>query len=244
MPGHRNLTVFDSAEQVATAAAERFVERALQSQRRLNRFCVALAGGTTPKRVYELLATDEFSGRIDWTRVHLFFGDERAVPPDHPESNYAMANSALISKVEIPGDNVHRIIGEAEPRAAALNYENELRLFFAGETWPAFDLILLGMGEDGHTASIFPNSEALKETVRWVVATRNPETSQDRITVTLPVLNHGKCVTFLAVGQKKARRLADVLANSSTLERLPAQAINPVAGTLEWLVDAEAASLL
>lgn len=243
MHGHRNLTVFDSAEQVAIAAAERFVERALQSQRRSNRFCVALAGGTTPKRVYELLATDEFSGRIDWTRVHLFFGDERAVPPDHPESNYEMVNAALISKVEIPGGNIHRIIGEADPRAGALSYENELRAFFAGEAWPDFDLILLGMGEDGHTASIFPNSGAMKETVHWLVATRNPETRQDRITVTLPVLNHGKCVTFLVVGQKKARRLADVM-NSSTLERLPAQAINPVAGTLEWLVDAGAASLL
>jgi 6-phosphogluconolactonase len=239
-----SVKYFKSAEQVAIAAAERFVDCAARSQRDSNRCCIAVAGGTTPKQVYELLATDEFSRRIDWTRVHLFFGDERAVPPDDPDSNYAMVNAALISRIDIPHDNIHRIIGEVDPNAAALSYENELRSFFAGETWPKFDLILLGMGEDGHTASLFPNSEAAEEKVRWVVATRNPETRQERITLTLPVLNRAKCVTFLVVGQKKALRLKDVLSNSTRSERLPAQAINPVDGILEWLVDAEAASLL
>jgi len=233
--------VFDDPEQLAHAAAAKFVEYAKESH---ERYCVSLAGGNTPRRVYELLATEPYSAEIDWSRVHLFFGDERAVPPAHPDSNYAMVAEALISKVSIPPANVHRIPAERGAYESATAYEDHLREFFAGQTWPRFDLVLLGMGEDGHTASLFPGSEALEETSRWVVATRNVQTATDRITLTLPVFNEAKHVMFLVVGKKKAQRLKEALRPKPEADLLPAQAIKPTNGTLEWLVDADAASLL
>ena len=243
MSGEPNLKVFDTSDQLAIAAAELFVGCASDSQRESNRFCVALSGGKTPKQIYELLATDDFRRRVNWGSVYLFFGDERAVPPDHPDSNFKMVDAALISKVPIPVENVHRMKGELAPDAAASQYEVTLRSVFAGQPWPRFDLIFLGLGEDGHTASLFPGSEAMQEDVRWVAATRNPETQQERITLTLPVLNHAKHAAFLVVGRNKAQRLRDVLSDPQS-HKLPAQAIRLESGKLEWLVDAEAASLL
>jgi 6-phosphogluconolactonase len=239
-----NVVVFDTPEQLAAAAAERFVERAAKLHGEIDRFSVALAGGRTPKRVYELLATEGFRSRVEWSKVHLFFGDERAVPPTHPDSNYAMVYETLISKVAIPAINVHRIIGEAGPPESSRAYEIQLRTFFAGLTWPRFDLALLGMGEDGHTASLFPGSEALSEKDRWVVASRNEQTNQNRITLTLPAFNHSAQVVFLVTGKEKAQRLAKVLRPQPGSELVPAQAIKPVDGTLEWFVDAAAASCL
>lgn len=236
-----NVFVFDTPERLAIAAAERFVECA----RGRNRFSVALAGGTTPKRVYELLATERFKNRIEWARAHLFFGDERAVPPDHPDSNYAMAYEALISKVPILPQNVHRIIGEGNASENAGLYEDELKTFFAGATWPRFDLVFLGMGQDGHTASVFPGSEALNEKSKWALATKTDLLKHERITLTLPVFNHAARVIFLVTGAEKAHMLAEALRqkdrrNGSDL--LPAQAIHPIDGTLEWMVDKAAAS--
>ncbi len=144
-----NVLVFDTPEQVAQAAAERFVDYSIASISDHVPFAVALAGGSTPRRAYELLATDEFKGRINWPRVHLFFGDERAVPPDDPQSNYRMVNDALISRIAIPAENVHRIIGEIEPTESAQSYEAELKDFFGKVDWPRFDLVWLGMGADG-----------------------------------------------------------------------------------------------
>jgi 6-phosphogluconolactonase len=244
MDAHPKVLVFESPEELASAAAERFVECANESHSRHDKFCVALAGGNTPRQVYELLATEPFKNRLDWSKVHLFFGDERAVPPDHPDSNYAMVNDTLISRVSIPASNAHRIPGEGDANENAIQYQDHLKSFFAGQSWPRFDLVLLGMGEDGHTASLFPNSEALNEKSRWVVATRNEQLGQDRITLTIPVFNHAKRVIFLVVGKKKAQRLQEVLHLQSGSEQLPAQAIRPTNGTLEWLVDAEAAALL
>ena len=239
-----NISVFDTPEQLAVAAAERFVECAREFHGTLERFSVALAGGNTPRRVYELLATDRFKNRIDWPQVYLFFGDERSVPPDHPESNYRTVYESLISKVPIPPKNVHRIVGEGNPNENARAYENQLRTFFAGLSWPRFELVLLGMGEDGHTASLFPNSAALQEMSRWVVPTKNEQSGQDRITLTVPVFNHARHVTFLVTGKKKAQRLKEVLRPEPGSGQLPAQAIKPIDGSVEWLVDAEAASLL
>ena len=239
-----NVVVFDTLEQLALGAAERFVEGAHELNSGLGRFAVALAGGNTPKRVYELLATERFKSRVDWSRVHLFFGDERAVPADHPDSNYAMAHEALISKVPIPAKNVFRIIGEGNAHENARLYENQLKTFFAGVTSPRFGLVFLGMGEDGHTASLFPGSDALNEESRWVVASKMERTKQDRITLTLPVFNHAARVMFLVTGEKKAKTLVEVLHPQPGSELLPAQAIQPVDGKLEWLVDRAAASLL
>jgi len=244
MSAEPNLRIFATLEQLAVAAAERFIDLAAASENASGQFCVALSGGTTPKRVYELLPTEDFSSRIDWSRVQLFFGDERAVPPDHPDSNYRMANEALISKVPIPAENVHRMRGELDPNAAAASYEVELRSVFSGQEWPRFDLIFLGLGEDGHTASLFPDAKATKENRHWVVATENPATGQERITLTLPALNHAKQITFLVVGKNKSQRLKDVLRQSETSERFPAQAVKPVNGNLEWFVDRAAASLV
>ena len=236
-----NISVFKNAEALALAAAERFVEASNQHERGI--FSAALAGGTTPRRVYELLADQKFRSQLDWSRVHLFFGDERCVPPDHPDSNYAMVKAALISKVPIPIQNVHRIIGEGDPKHNAEAYENELKKFFPQLEWPRFDLVFLGMGDDGHTASLFPGASALDESTRWVVTTSN-ERGQDRITLTLPVFNHARQVMFLVTGKAKAQRLREVLRPEHANELLPAQLIKPVNGRLEWLVDSDAASLL
>ena len=244
MERQSNIFVFETAEQLALAAAERFVEYSNEPQDMTERFSVALAGGNTPRRVYELLATEPFKNRVKWSQVHLFFGDERCVPPEHPDSNYAMAYEALISRVPIPAKNVHRVSGESNPNEGALEYENELRAFFAGLDWPRFDLVLLGMGEDGHTASLFPDSAAMKERSRWVVTTRNEQSAHDRVTLTVPVFNHAGRIMFLVTGKKKAQRLKEALRPQPGSEQLPVQAITPIKGMLEWLVDAEAASLL
>ena len=239
-----NVSVFDTPEELDEAAAERFVECDYEFHAEPDRFSVALAGGNTPRRVYELLATERFRDRVEWSQVYIFFGDERCVPPQHPDSNYAMAYETLISKAPIPAKNVRRIIGEGNAAENARAYENELRTFFAGLPGPRFDLLLLGMGEDGHTASLFPNSAVLKEMSRWVMPTKNEQTGQDRITLTVPAINHARHIMFLVTGKKKAQRLKEVLRRQPGSEQLPVQAITPIDGTLEWLVDAEAASLL
>jgi 6-phosphogluconolactonase len=238
-----NVFVFDTPEQLAIAAAERFVEYEYPFHGELDPFRVALAGGNTPRRVYELLATERFAHRVEWPHVNLFFGDERCVPPDHPDSNYAMVHQALISRVAIPAKNVHRIIGEGDPGESATLYENQLRTFFAVKSWPRFDLVLLGMGEDGHTASLFPGSDALNEKSKWVVPTRPEGSEHDRISLTVPVFNHAARVIFLITGAGKAARLAQVLRPQPSADPLPAQAIQPVAGSVEWFVDRAAASL-
>ena len=244
MERQSNIFVFKTPEQLALAAAERFVEYSNELGDTTERFSVALAGGNTPRRVYELLATERFKNRVEWPQVYLFFGDERCVPPEHPDSNYAMAYEALISRAPIPAKNVHRIVGEGNANENALAYEYQLRTFFAGLTWPRFDLVLLGMGEDGHTASLFPDSAALKEMSRWVAPTRNEQSGQERITLTVPAFNHARRIMVLVTGKKKAQRLKEVLRPQPGSEQLPIQTITPINGMLEWLVDADAASLL
>jgi len=239
-----NVFIFDTPEQLAVAAAERFVDYEYAFHGEPERFSVALAGGKTPRRVYELLATERFMHRVEWDHVDLFFGDERCVPPDHPDSNYAMAYESLISKVPIPAKNVHRIIGESDPEESAKLYENQLKTFFAGVSWPRFDLVLLGMGEDGHTASLFPGSDALAEKTKWVVATKPEGSMRYRITLTVPVFNQAARIMFLVTGAGKAGRLAQVLYPRPDAGPVPAQAIKPVDGSLEWLVDSAATPLL
>ena len=239
-----NVLVFGTQEQVALAAAARFVDYSIASIREHGSFTVALAGGSTPRRVYELLAEKECKDRVNWPLVHLFFGDERMVPPGSPESNYRMVNDSLVSRVEIPPENVHRIIGETTPAESAERYEAELKSLFRTVDWPGFDLALLGMGADGHTASLFPGSDALNEEEKWVVATTQPQTRQGRITLSLPVINHAKRVTFIVTGNEKAATLARVLRSEPEKEALPAQRVRPVSGILEWLVDQAAAAKL
>jgi 6-phosphogluconolactonase len=239
------VEIHRSAEELMAAAADAFVGSARAAIDARGQFAVALSGGSTPKALFRLLAAPPRRDRIDWTRVHAFWGDERCVPPEAPESNYRMARETLLDPVGLPPPNVHRIRGEDEPEVAARSYESLLRGFF-GADGPTrrLDLILLGLGDDCHTASLFPGTAAVSETAKWVVAHRVPAVPPDRITLTPPILNAAAEVAFLVAGAGKAAALHRVLDGPHRPLEAPAQAIAPVAGTLRWLVDAAAAELL
>jgi 6-phosphogluconolactonase len=209
------------------------------------RFAVALAGGATPKGAYLQLAPEEVGGanRLPWDRIHVFFGDERCVPPDHADSNFRMASETLLARVPIPPGNVHRLRGEDDPACAAAAAERDLKEFFgAGLGPPRFDLILLGLGTDGHTASLFPETEALRETIRPVIANWVPKLNDHRLTLTFPVLNHAVAIVFLAAGAQKAKVLREILRPSTDAPAHPARFVRPTHGRLLWLVDEPAAS--
>ena len=238
------VLTFDNPEEVARAAADRFVEIAGAAMRERGRFSVALSGGSTPKRAYELLASEDYRDKLGWSKAHIFFGDERCVPPDDTESNYRMANEAMLSRVALPARNIHRIQGVGDPVANARLYEDELRTFFNDALWPRFDLVLLGMGDDGHTASLFPGTAALKEEQAWVAANWVEKFNAYRITLTLPAINHAAHIAFLVTGESKADRLAEVLSGENLPVQLPSQLIKPANGSLEWLIDKAAAARL
>jgi 6-phosphogluconolactonase len=242
--GAARVLVFADAKAVARAAAERFVALAHDAVRATGRFSVALSGGSTPRGIYELLSSGEFAPRVEWPKVHAFFGDERCVPPDDEASNYRMAREALLSRVAIPSENVHRMIGEGDAAANARLYEDELRAFFGDVRLPRFDLVMLGLGEDGHTASLFPGSPALEERGAWVAANYVGKLGAYRLTLTAPVINNAAHVMFVAAGAGKAERLRDILEGGRDPHRLPAQLIQPTDGTLEWFVDRAAAAKL
>lgn len=243
-----DLRIAATRDALYRAAAEEFARVALQASRAEGRFSVALAGGSTPKGLYALLANDQsLRGAIPWERTHVFWGDERPVPPHHIDSNYGMAAAALLSKVPIAPQNVHRIHGEeSDPHAAAWVYEQELRGFFGvpGGAFPRFDLILLGLGGDAHTASLFPGSAALDERDRLAVANRVDKLDTTRITLTVPLLNNAGCVVFLVSGADKAAALKTVLEGPYAPHGAPAQLIQPNPGRLIWMVDRDAARLL
>jgi 6-phosphogluconolactonase len=242
MPTQPEIRILKTATDLFEAAAADFAAQASAAVRTNGRFTVALSGGSTPKTLYSLLATKP---GIPWDKIYFFWGDERHVPPDQPESNYRMANEALLSSVPIPAGNIFRVHAEEKDAAAsALQYEQTLKDFFhlsPGEV-PRFDLIYLGVGPDGHTASLFPGTSALNETQRLVVANWVPKFNTYRITFTFPVLNAGACVMFLMCGADKAATLHEVLEN--TAANLPSQKVNPVPGKLIWMMDEAAASTL
>ncbi len=235
------LEIYADAGVLAHAAAGHFARCAATAIARTGRFSIALAGGSTPGQAYALLAGDEFAPRVEWARVHLFWGDERCVPPDSSQSNYRLAREALLEHVPIPAENVHRIQGERDPETAANLYEEELRSFFAGQTLPRFDLVWLGLGEEGHTASLFPGSPALREQVRWAVAVYVGKLSSWRITLTPPAINAAAEILFLVSGAAKAAALRQVLEGPYDPDRLPAQVVRPGSGRAVWMVDREAA---
>ncbi len=244
MPATSEIRVVKTAAELFEAAAAEFANLAAEAVRARGRFCVALSGGSTPRGLYSLLASGAIPS-IPWDQTLFFWSDERHVPPDHPDSNYRMANQAMLSKVPVPAEHIFRIPGEEkDAEAAALAYEETLRKVFTlqpGE-FPRFDLILLGLGTDGHTASLFPGSPALNETKRLVVANWVEKLKTDRITFTLPVLNHAACVMFLVSGADKAEILEQIL--ESPGEELPAQRVHPANGRLFWLEDHAAAAKL
>jgi 6-phosphogluconolactonase len=242
------LQIVADANALARAAADVFIAAARQAVESHGRFSVALSGGSTPKALYTLLVTDrDLNARVPWEQSYFFIGDERHVPPDAAESNFRMANEAMLSKVPIAASQLFRMKGEyKEAEKAAAEYERELRKFFqltAGQ-FPRFDLVMLGMGPDGHTASLFPGTKALDEHQRLVTSNWVGKFYTHRITLTAPVLNHAACVMFMVHGQDKAQPLKAVLEGPHEPAQLPSQLIQPVNGTLLWLVDETAASLL
>lgn len=238
------LRVFPNREALARGAADKIRERATLKLETADRFSLVLAGGSTPTRLYDVLGDTPYRAQIDWTRIHFFWGDERPVPPDHADSNYRIARETLLSKVTVPEGNVHRIRGELEdPQDAASRYEMEIRHYFQTEQLPGFDLVILGMGSDGHTASLFPGSDALQERQRWVVAPWVEKQRSHRITLTCPVFNQAACIMFLVQGTEKAVALREVLTAEGPSPYYPAGLIRPE-GELVWYVDRDAASAL
>jgi 6-phosphogluconolactonase len=246
-----NVEIFPTTADLTAAAAERFIAAADAAIAATETFSVALSGGSTPHALFAALASPEYSSRVQWPRVHIFWGDERCVPPEDDGSNYKMAREALLDRVPIREANIHRIRGEDAPEDAAELYERELRRAFERPTGPPrsepgarFDLVLLGLGANGHTASLFPQLHAVREQTRWAMA-ENVETLQMwRITLTPVILNQAAEILFIVSGKEKAAILRRVLYGAREINELPAQAIAPVDGRLSWLVDAAAAAEL
>jgi 6-phosphogluconolactonase len=240
------MRVYADLEDLARAARAELLRRAHDLLAERGRFTLALSGGSTPRRLYQLLAEAD----LDWSRVEVFFGDERCVPPDHADSNYRMAREALLDPARVPEHRVHRMRGELEPAAAAAAYEDELRAVLAPPPGvaPSIDLVLLGLGDDGHTASLFPGTAALDEDRRWVVANRVPQLDAWRLTMTYPLLNAASAVAFLVAGSSKREAVERILApdpddgaHGDARELLPAARVRPASGRLIWMLDAAAA---
>jgi 6-phosphogluconolactonase len=237
------MDVYPDRESLSQAAAQLWVRQAAEAVQTRGRFSVALSGGSTPGRTYELLAQPPFTDQVPWDRTHIFWGDERCVPLDDSRSNARVAHQTFLDRVPIPESQVHPIFCHQSPEAGAAAYEAELRAFGAGAP-PRLDLIFLGLGEDGHTASLFPGSAALEEKVRWAVPVYVPAQGFHRVTLTAPFINQAALVVFLVAGANKAMVLKEVLTGPRDPKRLPAQLISPRDGELHWLVDREAASQL
>lgn len=255
MPGESaarsDVVVLPDADALALAAAERFIVAAERAISESGRFVVALSGGSTPRRTHERLAREPIVSRVNWSLVHIVWGDERCVAPGDGDSNYRMARETLLEHVPVPAANIHRIHGEDEPAAAAASYEAVLRALLRTPTGPPatdpgrrIDLALLGLGDNGHTASIFPNSVAGEERERWVMSEVVDASPRCRITLTAPVLNAAAEILFLVAGGAKAKVLARAIDGPKRPRDLPAQSIAPSRGRLCWLVDAAAAAEL
>jgi 6-phosphogluconolactonase len=242
------LRQFADPEELSEAAAGEFCRIACQAIAERRRCVVVLTGGSTPRRLYELLTTDRYRHRVAWDRVEFFWGDERAVPPDDRDSNFRMADDVLLEPLAIPSAHIHRIEGERNDlNAAALAYEREIARVFGvlpDGPPPAFDLVLLGMGADGHTASLFPGTDVSAESPRWVVPQYAPAIVANRVTMTPRLLNAARHVMFLVAGTEKADALALVLEGARDPQRLPAQMIEPTSGVVVWFVDRGAAARL
>lgn len=250
--GDYELVVLPSGNEVAQEGARRFADLADAAIAGAGRFTVALSGGSTPRTIHQILAAEPYHDRIDWSKVYIFFGDERCVPPDDAESNYRMAKETLLSQVPIPEDHVYRMRGEEDPQAAAAEYGADLQKFFdlkdgsgpAPENFPRLDLIFLGMGPDGHTASLFPETAALQERSKPVTDNYVPKLNTNRLTLTAPSINRAANVIFLITGDSKVAALKEVLEGEYQPQIYPSQLIKPGNGKLTFLVDEAAAASL
>jgi len=242
------VRVVADASAIARSGAELFAAAAKEAVAQRGRFVVALAGGKTPAAMYELLASDtSLRGAVPWSQCYFFFGDERHVPPDHQDSNYRMADQTLLSRLSLGAPQVFRIKAELEDaNRAAFEYEEAIRGFFrlSPDQAPRFDLVMLGLGPDGHTASLFPGTRALQERVRLVTANWVGQFNAYRITMTVPVLNEAARVMLSVQGPDKARALEAVLHGPYEPWQLPAQLVQPKNGTVTWLIDRSAGALL
>ena len=238
------VRIFKDLEEISRAAADLFVEQSAQSISERDQFLVALNGGSTPNRLFQLLATDSRE-KVDWSKVHVFWGDERCVLPDDPGSSYGQAREILLRYVPIPDANIHRVQGELGPVEASKDYALTLKQFASPLLdWPRFDLVYLGIGEDGHTASLFPGSPVDVTEPTMPVTAHYQDRPASRVTLTPVVLNRARMITFMATGEKKAQTVAEVLSDRYNPELYPAQRIQPIDGKLIWLVDQAAASKL
>ena len=246
MSSSGEIRVLTTPQELFASAAEEVVHVANESVATRGRFTIALSGGSTPKALYNLLATNART-ILPWDRMYFFWSDERHVPPTDPESNYRMADEAMLSKVPVPAGNIYRMPAENPDAAATAEaYETSLRKFFqtkAGE-FPKFDLILLGLGPDGHTASLFPGTAGLKEKSRLVIANPVEKLKTDRLSFTYPLINAARCVAFLVSGMDKATVLRSVLQENVPGEQYPAKLVQPIDGRLVWFLDRAAASEL
>lgn len=241
------IRVFQNLEELSQAAAARFAEITAQPRSDNRPFSIALSGGHTPKHLYELLATQEFSSRIPWSNVHLFQVDERCVPPTSTESNYRMIREAMLDKIPLPSGHFHRMTAEQPDRdAAARSYARELQTIAAESSakWPRLDLIFLGLGEDGHTASLFPSSAALEEEKLAVCPNWIEKLGMWRLTLTYPVLNAAARIIFLVAGAEKAKIVRRILRSPQGTPLYPAQRVKPSNGTVTWFLDEAAAQFL
>lgn len=238
-----DVRVFSDLAALSRSAADFIADLARGTAASRPAFTMAISGGSTPKRLYELLSSPPFQDVIPWPKVHLFWVDERCVPKNHADSNYKLAFDAFLSRVALPEDNIHRIAGEEEAEQAAEQYESALRTFFRDAPLPVFDLVLLGTGEDGHTASMFPGSGALREQKRWAMPVYGGVPRLNRVTLTMPVLNNASRVLFLVSGRKKAGVVHEILEDNNP-KSYPAGMVRPAHGFVAWYLDREAAGAL
>jgi 6-phosphogluconolactonase len=239
-----DIRIFKDLENLSRHAAELFVERAAQAIKERGHFLVALNGGGTPTRLFQLLASN-YRDEVEWSRVHVFWGDERCVPPDDPGSSYGQAKEILLHYVAVPESNIHRVKGELDPASSSTEYAQILKSFAKADLeFPRFDLVYLGMGEDGHTASLFPGSMVDVTEAVIPVTAKYQDRPANRVTMTQVVFNQARRVVFMATGEKKASTLAEVLSDRYNPDLYPAQRIDPKDGELIWLVDEGAAGRL
>lgn len=244
----KEIQVLDSATQVAEAGALHFIRICRASIKARGMFSVVLSGGSTPKGMFTLLATDEYKNQVAWEKCHFFWGDERCVPPTHNDSNYKMALESLLAHIPTPANQIYRMKAEnPDIDSAATDYQTKIASFFKIDSpldFPQFDLIYLGMGNDGHTASLFPGTKALTEKSRWVTPNFVPKFNTNRMTFTYPLINNARNVIFLAAGKDKVPALKQVLQGPPAIDTYPSQGINPEKGSLLWLIDVDAAAEL
>jgi 6-phosphogluconolactonase len=238
------IEVLSDLEALSHRAASIFLDASKNSIKTQKRFAVALSGGLTPRRMYTLLGSKSYHDKIEWRHVHLFWADERCVPKENEESNFRLAYESFLSKISVPASNIHRVKGEEDPEKAGKDYENDMRKFFGISGIPVFDLTILGMGEDGHTASLFPDSKALEEKIRLALPVYMKRPKCDRVTLMLPILNNSAQILFLVSGPSKANIVNEILGKEGKKERYPAGLINPSRGNIIWLIDRQAAANL